>query len=97
MTTSPTPPIELTGHASHFHGEGVHLDDDFVAALSAICEVVTDDAAVAEASRDWWPLALHWSIDGEVPPSRAPRAGTARVGLLWWRPCYRFPADWPQR
>ncbi len=33
MTTSPTPPIELNGHASHFHGEGVDLDDDFVAAL----------------------------------------------------------------
>jgi len=67
VTKSPTPPIELTGHASHFHGEGVDLDDDFVAALSAICEIVTDDEAVAEASRDWWPLALHWSIDGEVP------------------------------
>ena len=23
--------------------------------------------AVAEASRDWWPLALHWAIAGEVP------------------------------
>ncbi len=67
MTTSPTPPIELNGHASHFRGEGIDLDDDFVAAVSAICEVVTDDDAVAEASRDWWPLALHWSIDGQVP------------------------------
>ena len=67
MTTSPTPPIELNGHDSHFHGEGTDLDDDFVAAISAICEVVTDVDAVAEASRDWWPLALHWSIDGEVP------------------------------
>ena len=26
-----------------------------------------DPAAVAEASRDWWPLALHWALAGEVP------------------------------
>ncbi len=67
MTTSPTPPIELNGHRSHFAGEGIDLDDDFIAAISAICEVVTDEGEVAEASRDWWPLALHWSIEGEVP------------------------------
>ena len=67
MTTSPTPPIELNGDASHFAGAGTDLDDDFIAAISEICEVVTDAGAVAEASRDWWPLALHWSLEGEVP------------------------------
>jgi len=29
--------------------------------------VVTDEMCLAEASRDWWPLALQWSLDGEVP------------------------------
>jgi alkyldihydroxyacetonephosphate synthase len=29
--------------------------------------VIDDEQAVAEASRDWWPLALHWSLVGEVP------------------------------
>ncbi|MET0909168.1 MAG: FAD-binding oxidoreductase, partial [Ilumatobacteraceae bacterium] len=67
MSTSPTPPIELTGHGSHFGGDGTDLPEDFLDALGAICEVVTDDGAVAESSRDWWPLALHWSLAGEVP------------------------------
>jgi alkyldihydroxyacetonephosphate synthase len=67
VSTSPTPPIELNGHRSHFDGEGIDLDDDFIAALSAVVEVVTGLDDLAEASRDWWPLALHWSIDGEVP------------------------------
>ncbi len=43
------------------------MPDDFLDTLGAICEVVTDEDAVAESSRDWWPLALHWSIAGEVP------------------------------
>ncbi len=67
MTTSPTPPIELSGDESHFGGEGIDLPDEFIAVIAGICEVVTDDAAIAEASRDWWPLALHWSLAGEVP------------------------------
>jgi len=65
--TSPTPPIELTGAAEHLRGDRAELPDGFVAGLAAICEVVTAEPAVAEASRDWWPLALHWSLAGEVP------------------------------
>ena len=30
----------------------------------------TTSATVAERSRDWWPLALHWSLAGEVPAAR---------------------------
>ncbi len=67
MGMSPTAPIELTGDASHFGGAGIELDDDFLAAIHEICEVVSDEGQVAEASRDWWPLALHWSIAGQVP------------------------------
>ncbi len=68
MTSSPTPPIELAGHGSHFAGDGIELPDDLIDTIAAICEVVTDDEGrLAESSRDWWPLALHWSIAGEVP------------------------------
>ena len=39
-----------------------------VPALTAVCaDVRHDDAARAEASRDWWPLALHWALAGDVP------------------------------
>ena len=65
--TSPTPPIELTGHADHLHGAAVELPDGFVDRIASICDISTDATVTAEASRDWWPLALHWSLAGEVP------------------------------
>ena len=47
------------------------------AARSARSSPTTD--AVAEASRDWWPLALHWALAGEVPQlRRRRRAGRRR-------------------
>ena len=98
MTTSPNaahrtdrqPPLGSIASA------GIQPDDDFVAALRAICETSPTMPTVAEASRDWWPLAMHWSLDGEVPqradvvcdrppPSRSPRcarrAASPRVPL----------------
>ncbi len=65
--TAPTPPIELTGHADHFPGPGVEPPDGFVERIAAICDADTDRTTTAEASRDWWPIALHWALDGEVP------------------------------
>jgi alkyldihydroxyacetonephosphate synthase len=67
MPSSPTPPIELTGHDARWPGPAVEVPEDALAALESICEVVTADGAVAEASRDWWPLALHWALAGQVP------------------------------
>lgn len=65
--TRPTPPIELTGTADHLPGDAVELPPAFVERLGAVCEIDTTDAATAEASRDWWPLALHWALAGGVP------------------------------
>ena len=73
MPTSPTPPIELLGNASRLTSTSVEVPQEALAALASICETIesdTDDAAddaVAEASRDWWPLALHWALAGQVP------------------------------
>ncbi|HSB87412.1 MAG TPA: FAD-binding oxidoreductase [Ilumatobacteraceae bacterium] len=71
--TEPVPPIELTGTAARFAGLAtrVQLDDSVLAHLAAICETVTSEAATAEASRDWWPLAMHWSLAGMVPQRAA--------------------------
>jgi len=33
---------------------------------NACATVTTDPAALAEASRDWWPLAMTWALAGEV-------------------------------
>ncbi len=71
--TRPVPPIELTGTASRF-GEPEPLPDGLAREIAAICPTVDvehDPVAVAEASRDWWPLALHWSLAGEVPQRAA--------------------------
>ena len=64
--TSPTPPIELAGTASRF-GEPAPLPDGFADRLAAICPTTDATTAVAEASRDWWPMALHWALAGQVP------------------------------
>ena len=83
--TSPTPPIELTGAADHLTGEPVPLADGFLDRLASLCPTDTDSGAVAEASRDWWPLALHWSLLGEVPRRAAVVArpsSTEQVALV---------------
>jgi alkyldihydroxyacetonephosphate synthase len=73
VTTSPTPPIELLGTDSRLTSTSVEVPEEAIAALSSICETIefdgTSDAPdlVAESSRDWWPLALHWALVGQVP------------------------------
>jgi alkyldihydroxyacetonephosphate synthase len=38
-----------------------------VPALASVCaDVRHDPVTVHEASRDWWPLALHWALAGDV-------------------------------
>lgn len=83
MATVPKPPIELLGAGSRLTNRAVEVPEPTLAALAEICETLTpSDAAtiaappdsvpgvpgpVAEASRDWWPLALHWALAGNVP------------------------------
>jgi alkyldihydroxyacetonephosphate synthase len=45
----------------------VTVDDPVLARLDAVCPTEVDPTACAEASRDWWPLAMHWALDGTVP------------------------------
>ena len=64
--TNPVPPIELTGTGTHFPPVAA-LPAGFADRLARLCPTVTEPAQVAEASRDWWPLAMHWSLQGQVP------------------------------
>jgi len=66
-----TAPIELAGGAAGARArlttKRVDVGDDVVRRLSDVCTTVTTDAAtLAEASRDWWPLAMTWALDGQV-------------------------------
>jgi alkyldihydroxyacetonephosphate synthase len=63
---TPTAPIELTGTRGRWPS-AVDVNDSVVAELAGVAPVSSDDEATAEASRDWWPLALHWSLAGTVP------------------------------
>jgi alkyldihydroxyacetonephosphate synthase len=68
--TRVTPPIELDGSAARWAG-AVDVPAEVVAALREVGEVVDDEASVADSSRDWWPLALHWALEGQVPARAA--------------------------
>jgi alkyldihydroxyacetonephosphate synthase len=72
---APTPPIALAGDPAAATGrlEAARVDvpDALVERLQGICPTVTDGPVVAEASRDWWPQAMMWALDGQV----AARAG----------------------
>ena len=78
MTDSgaPTIPIPFGSPAEtvteHLGGTRVPVDATLLGALAATgAEVVVAPAETAEASRDWWPLAMIWAVDGEVPARAA--------------------------
>jgi alkyldihydroxyacetonephosphate synthase len=68
---APTPPIEIARGAASatiaLDGVRVDIPDAIVDRLRAACTAVeTDPAERAEASRDWWPLAMSWATEGQV-------------------------------
>ena len=64
----PTPPIAIEGTGLRARFRGVDVDDKVVTRLGEVCaDVSTDQATLAEAGRDWWPVAMRWALDGEVP------------------------------
>ncbi|HEX6425915.1 MAG TPA: FAD-binding oxidoreductase [Acidimicrobiales bacterium] len=68
---APTPPIEIAGGAAaatpRLAAERVEVGDDLLRRLGDACaEVTVERAVVAEASRDWWPLAMAWATGGQV-------------------------------
>ena len=75
MTLSPSVPTPVTPidadpeHVTdHLGGATPPLPTGFLDTLHATgAEVLTDDAARAEAGRDWWPLAIGWATEGAVP------------------------------
>ncbi len=73
---APTPPIAIRGGAAaaaaRTTARPVEVPEHLCASLRDTGAAVTDDPAlVTEASRDWWPLAMTWALEGQV----AARAG----------------------
>jgi alkyldihydroxyacetonephosphate synthase len=80
----PTPPIlfriDPTQVRARLAGRHVDVPDTVIDRLRGACrEVVTETASLAEVSRDWWPLAMAWALDGQVP---ALAAAIARPGSV---------------
>ena len=72
MVTQPTPPIAFGRDAaevtSKLETAFVDVDDKVLGRLRDACaEVSVEPAVIAEASRDWWPLAMIWALDGRFP------------------------------
>jgi len=65
--TVPTPPIELAGHEPRLRTTRVDVDAELVARLASGCPTETGLEELATSSRDWWPLAMHWALAGQVP------------------------------
>ncbi|HVJ98548.1 MAG TPA: hypothetical protein VNC41_17100, partial [Acidimicrobiia bacterium] len=66
---APTPPIAFGEGVirDRLSAKRVEVDDTLKAALQATGADVTDAPdVVAEASRDWWPLAMIWALDAQV-------------------------------
>lgn len=67
---APTPPIAIAGGADDARSrlEMVPVPDPVIDRLRKTgAGVSTDHAVRAEASRDWWPGAMIWATEGEVP------------------------------
>jgi alkyldihydroxyacetonephosphate synthase len=70
--TVPTPvtPIDADPGSvtDRLGGTAVEVDHALRRRLEGVCATVSDDAAErAEAARDWWPLAIGWAAQGQVP------------------------------
>lgn len=67
---APTPPIALrdggAAATARLDASAVPVPDAVLTRLGAICPTVTDGDVLGEASRDWWPQAMIWALDGQV-------------------------------
>jgi alkyldihydroxyacetonephosphate synthase len=68
---NPTPPIAIEagdGPVRSRLAPAGDLPPAFLSELAASCDGLdTAEAALAEAGRDWWPLAMQWALEGQVP------------------------------
>ncbi len=64
VTAVAGPPDQVT---DRLVAPAVPVPDAVVGRLRDVCAVVDDDGARSDAGRDWWPLAVHWALHGQVP------------------------------
>ena len=71
--TQPTPPIGFGGDSSKVIASrwsapiAAHDTAALLRDLTAICPTSTEHLDLAEHARDWWPLAMRWALQSQVP------------------------------
>ena len=68
--TQPTEPIEFSVAAQEIterFSAAPSLSGEVLAELKSICTTSNDAQSIAEHGRDWWPLAMHWALQGKTP------------------------------
>ncbi len=66
--TQPTPPIEFgAGEIRPRWGAQSSGPTALITELAAICPTSTSHDELAEHARDWWPLAMRWALQAQVP------------------------------
>jgi len=72
---APTPPIAIAGGGAaataRLGAAQVDVPEALRRDLRAVCELVDGGDEIGEASRDWWPQAMIWALDGQVPGKAA--------------------------
>jgi alkyldihydroxyacetonephosphate synthase len=72
---APTPPIALrdggAAATGRLEARWVPVPEAVAERLADICPTATEGDAVGEASRDWWPQAMIWALDGQVAAKAA--------------------------
>ena len=68
MTIKPTSPIEFAKAVDDLTDRiktvATELSPEFLSSLSKVCPSSTSTSDLVEHARDWWPLAMHWSLNG---------------------------------
>ena len=69
---TPTDPIEFIGQASPIEQRFTEqldpgLSEQALQQISLVCDSSTIDQDLADHGRDWWPLAMHWALQGKTP------------------------------
>ena len=68
--TQPTEPIEFAVAADEITERftaGSTLSAAVLEDLHKICPTSTEAQSLADHGRDWWPLAMHWALQGKTP------------------------------
>ncbi|NCX18382.1 MAG: FAD-binding oxidoreductase, partial [Acidimicrobiia bacterium] len=67
--TQPTPPIDFGDGALSARWSTPRPSEmtAIIDELRAICPISTTGVDLAEHARDWWPLAMRWALQAQVP------------------------------